>query len=791
MRAVSHIVYFMLVMIFLASCSSTKFISEGEYLLDKVEIASDNPDYKPSDLRPYLRQQPNFKLFGLVKWQLYVYNWSGRNEKNWLNRQFRRIGEAPVVLDTLLVEQSVAELDRFLLNKGYINAEVTSAIDTSRYKKATVSYHINSGEPYRIRDYTMELSDPRIDSLARIQPPRRSTFSAAFRAAPEGFTPLVREGNLFDRDVLDQERQRITTLLRRNGYYAFNRDYLGYLADSTFNRNVVDVKMQLNPYRKYNPDGSITETGHRQYYINNVSILTDYNALGENEAARFSPTDTVRSKDLTVIYGSGGRSIRPNVLRNATFLTPGQLYNERNIEQTYSSFSALRALRNVNIRFHEFEENDTLKLDATILTTPAKPQSFGFEVDGTNSNGDLGFATSLSYQHQNIFKGSELFSARIRGAYEALSGYKGEGFDNYWEFGGEASIRFPRFLFPFLDYDFKRNLRASTLVKVSYNTQTRPQYKRAILSGGINYTWQNRRNVLTRHTFKLLDLDYVFLPRRDDDFISKLPATMVKYNYENLFIMAMGYTYSFNNYSPRNRLRNTHSVRLSVESAGNLLYAASSLTNSKKEKEDDGTERYKLFGINYAQFLKGDIDLSRGIVLNNRNKLAFHLGFGIAFPYGNAEMVPFERRYFSGGANSVRGWSVRSLGPGSMMVADTTSYVNFAYQVGDIRLDLNAEYRTKLFWKLELAAYVDAGNIWTIKPYQDQPNGNFDFARFYKEIAFSYGLGLRFDFDFFLLRFDTGFKAYDPQQRGSRRWAISYPNFRDNFAWHFAVGYPF
>lgn len=788
MKGILRLMYSVAVVILLASCSSTKFISDGEYLLDKVEIKSDNPDYKNSDLRPYLRQQPNFKLFGLIKWQLYVYNWSGRNDNNWFNKQLRRIGEAPVVLDTILIEKSAEELDRFLYNKGYMNADVTSSIDTTRNKKATVTYHITSNEPYRIREYEMDLEDSRIDSIARLETPRRSALASAFLSTPQGFTPLVKEGDLFDRDLLDAERQRITNLLRRRGYYAFNRDYLAYLADSTFNQNIVDVTMNLRPYRLFHPDGSVTDTTHRQYYINNISILTDYNALAEDEAGRFTPTDSLTNGNISIIYGQRGRSIRPGVLRNASFLVPGQLYNERNVEQTYSAFTSLRALRNVNIRFDEFEENDTLKLNAIILTTPANSQGIGFDIEGTNSSGDFGFASSLNYQHRNIFKGSEVFSARIRGAYEALSGNKGNGLDNYWEFGGEMSVRFPRFLFPFLTNDFRRKLRASTELNVSYNTQTRPQYKRSIVSGGLSYIWQNRSNSQARHTFKLLDLDYVFLPDIDPAFKDSLPQTILLYNYSDQFIMSMGYTYSFNNSTPENRMGNTHSVRISLESAGNLLYAASSLLNSKK---DEKTGRYKLFGIDYAQFIKGDIDLSKGITLNNRNRLALHVGVGIAVPYGNAEMLPFERRYFAGGANSVRGWSVRELGPGSMTISDDTKDHNFALQVGDIRLDMNIEYRTKLFWKFELASYIDAGNIWTIRPYEEQPNGNFDFSRFYKEIAVSYGLGLRLDFDFFLIRFDTGFKAYNPQKRGKDRWAIAHPNFQNNFAWHFAVGYPF
>ena len=215
-----------------------------------------------------------------------------------------------------------------------------------------------------------------------------------------------------------------------------------------------------------------------------------------------------------------------------------------------------------------------------------------------------------------------------------------------------------------------------------------------------------------------------------------------------------------------------------------MLYGISKMTKAGR----NSAGMYELFGIPYAQFTKVDVDFSKSITIDPRNKVAYRIGVGVGYPYGNMSKLPFERSYFSGGANSVRGWSVRSLGPGSMEEQYAGS---FADQVGDIRLDLSIEYRTKLFWKFEAAAFVDAGNIWLFHEDEDHPQANFDFSRFYKEIAVSYGLGLRLDFDFFLLRFDMGMKAYNPQKRGSERWAIKNPNFGDNFAWHFAVGYPF
>lgn len=770
----------------LTGCSSTKYVPDNQYLLDKVVITSDDKDFKEADLRDYLHQRPNFKAFGLIKWQLYLYNWSGKNDKSWVNKQLRRMGEAPVVLDTMLVEQSADELERFLVNKGYIHADVTTRIDTLRHKKAVVTYMLHPNTPYRIRNYQTAISDPVIDSIAHIPPKKRNWLSNMFKPSNEDYVSLVKEGNPFDRDLLDLERSRVTKLVRREGYYAFNKDHLAYMADSAFNQNAVDLEMYLKPYRRLKEDGSVKEEAHRPYYINKVTVVADYDPLKSELENSMSLRDTMKAGDIYVVYANH-RFIRPSALARSVYLAPGKQYDESNVEQTYSSFARLRALKNINIRFREFEENDSLKLDCSILAAPTKLQGFGVELEGTHSAGDLGFASSVNYQHRNLFRRSETFSFKVRGAYEALGSSKSSIDGNYWEFGAETGLMFPRFVFPFVSESFKRRMKATTEFKIGYSFQTRPEYQRTILSGGWSYIWQDRLNTQSRHVFKLVDIDYVHLPKIDKAFADSLPESTRQYNFTDQFVLGIGYTYTFNNYVPQNKNRNTHSLRVSVEMAGNLLYGFSKVLGA--HKNDKGS--YSLFGIPYAQFTKVDVDFSKNIALDAKNRVAYRIGVGVGYPYGNMTKLPFERSYFSGGANSVRGWSVRSLGPGSMGLEYARS---FADQVGDIRLDMNLEYRTKLFWKFEMAAYVDAGNIWTFHDDASHPKANFDFSRFYKEIAFSYGLGLRADFNFFVLRFDTGMKAYDPQQRGGKKWAIKNPNFNSrtgNFAWHFAVGYPF
>ena len=272
-----------------------------------------------------------------------------------------------------------------------------------------------------------------------------------------------------------------------------------------------------------------------------------------------------------------------------------------------------------------------------------------------------------------------------------------------------------------------------------------------------------------------------------EDYLEKDENYILKYNYEDRFIVRTGYSYIYNSagraFMNNSSIGNSYTIRLNFESAGSLLYAVAKLGGMKKNASGE----YTLLNIPFAQYLKGDFDFAKNLVIDNRNSLAFHFGAGIAIPYGNATMLPFEKRYFSGGANSVRGWSVRDLGPGSFPGDN-----NFMNQSGDIKLDASIEYRTRLFWKFRGALFVDAGNIWTIRDYKDQPGGQFKFGKFYKQIAVAYGLGLRLDLDFFVLRFDGGMKAINPTyEKKKDRYPIIHPKFSRDFAFHFAVGYPF
>ena len=754
----------------LASCSATKFVPDGSYLLDEVKIHTDNKEIKPSDMRLYVRQNPNSKWFSTIKTQLYVYNWSGRDSTKWFNRFLRKIGDAPVIYNESDAIRSQEEIAKAVQNLGYMGASVKRTTKTKK-KKLKLFYEITSGKPYIVRTLKYDISDKKIAEYLR----NDSTQS------------MLREGMLFDVNVLDAERQRITDYLLCNGYYKFNKDYITYTADTARNTHQVDLTLHLLPYKTYVGD---TPKEHFQYKINKINFITDYDVLQSSALSSIEINDSLHYNGFPIYY-KDKLYLRPKVLVDNLRFASGDLYDERNVQKTYTYFGRLSALKYTNIRFFETQNGDSTQLNCYVMLTKSKHKSISFELEGTNSAGDLGAAASVSFQHRNLFRGSETFMVKFRGAYEAISGLQpGYKNHNYTEYGVETSINFPNFLFPFLTSDFKRRIKATTEFGLQYNYQLRPEFSRTIASASWSYKWIQKQKI--QHRIDLLDISYLYLPwissQFQEDYINKDKDNYIlKYNYENRLIVRMGYNYSYNSAGGtlvNNTITtNSYSIRAGLESAGNILYGISKMINMRKNKDGE----YAILGIPYAQYLKGDFDFAKNIIIDHRNSLAFHAGIGIAVPYGNAKVVPFEKRYFSGGANSVRGWSVRNLGPGSF-----AGDGNFMNQSGDIKLDASIEYRTRLFWKFRGAAFIDAGNIWTIREYENQPGGVFEFDKFYKQIAVAYGLGLRLDLDFFVLRFDGGMKAINPKyKKAKERYPIIHPRFSRDFAFHFAVGYPF
>lgn len=767
-RKVQLYLYITLVAL-LTSCSVNKFIPEEHYLLDEVHIISDTEEVQPSMFTSYIRQNPNAKWFNLVKVPMHIYCMSGKDSTNSFNSFLQKLGDAPVIYDAIVTQKSQREIEKAVRNMGYMRAKVELETEVKK-NRIKVNYRIKAGRPYIIQQIAYNIDDMTINDFIE-----KDTIHS-----------YLHTGMPFDVVALDNERNRITKLLQNNGYYKFHKDFIVYQADTVRNTFQVNLTMKLLPFQLKKED---VPTKHRQYTIRNVNFLTEDNLI--NQENNYTGYQSLQHKGLQIFY-QDKMYIRPNTLSNFNYIRPNKLYSEQDVQNTYTSMGRLRALKYTNIRFDEVLDNDSAQLDANVLLTKGKNQSLSFEIEGTNSAGDLGAAASMTFQHRNVFKGSETFTLKVRGAYEAITGLQ-EAYENddYKEYGIEASLNFPEFKFPFLSADFKRKIRATSEVGLSFNSQNRPEFTRTLASAKWGYRWVDRKS--SQHRFDLLDVNYIYVPWKSENFKNYLEnltdrnSILIK-SYEDQLIVRMGYTYTYNSANDKSRTstnRNSYSIRMNLEEAGNLLYLGSKAIHSAP-KEDKG---YVIANIPFAQYIKGDIDFARNWNIDERNSLVFHIGMGVAYPYGNSQVLPFEKRYFSGGPNSVRGWSVRSLGPGSYK--GTEGNMNYINHSGDIKLDVNLEYRTHLFWKFNGAAFIDAGNIWNIRDYEGQEEGTFRFNRFYKQLAVAYGLGLRFDLDYLIIRFDGGMKAVNPMKTGKDKYPFLRPKFSRDFAFHFAVGYPF
>ncbi|MDD3405525.1 MAG: outer membrane protein assembly factor [Sphingobacteriia bacterium] len=743
--------------LFAYSCSLTKYVPEDKQLLNKVYFKSDIPDLKTDQLTPFLQQAPNSYMFSIMRLELGLYNASGKDTTKWINRWLRKIGEAPIVYDSLLMQRTKDELERELHNKGYYDAEV-SVIEKEKKRKVQLTYVLKGNEPYVISRYGISLPDDSVMSIIE----QRDTAT------------ILKEGQLFDVSLMEQERESITSKLRDRGYYNFQKELLGFTADSANHK--VDVVLSLQD--RYLHSDSLQKIIFTQKTVGNIYIYNIADAA--NLLTLSSDTvvlDTTFYQGYCVISDNHKKRIRASVLVAKTFVQPHSLYKESQINKTYEGLNNLQAVKYVNVSFHEAGDG---VLDCYIVVSPEKDHSFSVNLEGTNSDGNLGVGVGVSYQNRNIFKGSETLKIGVNGSYEALR--KDGVLYNSAEIGGALGIVFPSLLIP-ASTNFKRQTLGTTEISMGYNFQRRPEYIRNIANIGFTYAWK-KHNV--RYTFNLLDFSLIYLPWMTDEFREKYlsPSSSVRYSYEDHFIAQIGFGVFYTNQRNTKSLANYYSIRGGVQTAGNLLYGLSNLFGQEKI---DGS--YEIFHIPYSQYVKCNFDFSYNQIFNNKVRLVWHTALGVGFPYGNATILPFEERFFSGGANSLRGWSVRSLGPGSYK--NTSGYIDYMNQSGDIKLDLNVEARFKLFWKLEGAAFIDAGNIWTIKEYAEQPNGQFQWNEFYKQIGCSYGIGLRLNFDFFIIRVDMGLKLYDPcYETREERWRSSF-NWKDDVAFHFAVGYPF
>ncbi len=736
------------------SCRTTKYVPEDKYLIDHVHINCDAKDVKRDDLDDYIRQLPNIRLLSLWRLNLGIYNLSGTRDtrfNNWL----RTIGSEPVIYNDSLAQISSNQLRMYMQSRGYYDAKVSYTMKPRRKpKRCNVEYTIESGELYRIKSIEYTIADENVEPLI----------------LQDTINTLLHVGDAFDANVHDAERARIAHNMQQQGYYHFDKNYVSFLADTLgLNHYVYDNLLlryddKINLYKK-----SVIDSVQ---YVISQSNTPPTSLNDSNLQVTYAPDPIFHKSPLP---------FRANLLQHQNFVRSNNIYNINDVEYTQQRFSSLPLFAANSIRFYDIDSITTADsvrhIGCTIRLTTAPQQQYGVDIEGTNSSGNLGGAIALRYRHLNIFKGAEVFNIKTR--LSTQNQFAADGKERFFtiEAGVEASLTIPKFLWPFATERFDRKHNPSTIYNLSYDYQRRPDFTRTVFASNYTYNWRSGRFV--RHQLTMIEFNIVDIPYISQNFLNYISQSYLQYSYQKHFILSLNYSYTLNQ-QVQKKNSNAWYFHFDIETAGNLLNA---LTKKKPTDEDGKT----IGGIRFSQYIRTNVEARYQIVDRLENRLVYRLFGGIGVPYGNSRALPFEKSFFVGGANSIRAWPVRGLGPGSRKSDPNLRYHN---QTADIRIEANAEYRFPIIGDFEGAAFIDAGNIWALKRSTNDQQAIFT-SKFYEQIALSSGVGLRLNFDYFVIRFDVGVKVHDPAADPGLKW-IGSQRFNSNYVgYNFAIGYPF
>jgi len=774
-----YLIPILFIVFVITSCNPTKYVPEGGTLLNENHIIINKEGIKKSDLLPYIKQQPNKRIFG-ARFHLGLYNLSNINKQKWPHKWLRDIGEEPVIFDPYATTKTKEQITSYVASKGYFDGQVMETIQTAN-RKSEVFYNVDLKPAYTIRNLHYEIADSNIKKLCYF----------------DSTSCIIERGKPYDVDVLQAERKRFERFVKDQGFYGFSSDYIYFRIDSTIGNRQVDIYYGVKKFSKVDAFNRISLVPHSIYRVRNIYIYTDYvpkEAL-EGGQTYLNSLDTTNYQGYYFVSKKGKPEVKFDLIIQALYLKPGSVYMATNSEQTQSHLLSLKVYRLVNIVYNELPgpsggEDSESGLDCNIQLILLSKQSFKVELEGTNSAGNLGGALNLVYQHKNLFHGAELFSMKLKAAYEGLRDTTNQ-LKSIQEYGVETSLKLPKFLLPFIKTEgFIKKFNPTTNLMAAYNYQAMPFYTRTIANATFGYNW--KAGSYQEHIVNPLQLNLIKIFSISDAFRTFLESSSYQANsYKDVLIFGGNYSYIFNNQKIK-KSRDYWFLRINAEASGNLLYLSENLVSGKKTA---GT--YNIYGLPFAQYVKSDIDIRYNYIFNDVSSIVYRGFFGIGIPYGNSTSIPFEKQYFGGGANGIRAWQVRSLGPGSYYPGFGKTFLNMT---GDIKLEANAEYRFKLFWILEGALFVDAGNIWAYNDDPGRPGSQFRINEFYKDVAVGTGTGFRFDFKFVIARVDLGMKLRDPLLTGDgSKWIFMRRpyNFTTNqdhmsdFTIVFGIGYPF
>jgi len=773
-----------LTLFFFTGCDVTKNISEKDYLLIKNKFNIHPRKITSEDLSGYLQQEPNTKFLGLFRPNIACYNSGSRGKdskfKKWLRT---KIGSAPVLLDTSLVRVSTKQMKLYLANKGYFYSRVEDSIIIKK-KKATVVYHVHLSQPYTIRQLTYSIPDTQLATYV---------FKDTSKC-------LIKRGNNYDSYLMDDERTRITNNLLTNGFFRFTNNYISYRIDSSLNCKKMDVTLEItNPVIPSLFDlTTVIESRHKRYFVNKIYITPDFDHI---------KTDTARYDTLVKSFGSPDRSsppstyyfltrdrmkIKARTISQSIFVTPGSCYNVLDVNQTYSQIASLQVFKFINIQFNETMDNIPPEaihkdlIDCKILLSRSPVHSFSVTTDGTNSGGALGIQAGLSYQNRNIFRGAQLLRVNfnISAQAQATSGSSGQSsaFFNTIELGANVVLTFPQFLIPIRPERLPKHFKPKTSITVGYNYQHQQDYDRHISNITFGYNWIQSDKIKHMLNPAEISLVKVFPDAYFDSVINAQQDQRLKNQYTSHMVAGLRYTFTFNN-QQINKVKDFIYLRSNFETGGNLIYGLSALF--KAPKNESG--QYTLFNLPYSQYIRPDADFRYYNMLGKSYQMVYRFYAGIGIPYGNSSVLPFEKAFYSGGANGMRGWRMYTLGPGTYHNDSVSGTFN---EIGDIQLEVNVEFRFSMYKFIKGALFLDAGNIWLLQNNPQQPGGVFKFNSFLSQVGIDFGIGIRLDFDFFIFRFDPAIPIRVPWYPANNRWYFNKMQLKD-IVWNFGIGYPF
>lgn len=750
----------------LSSCSPVKQLQPGEYLLNKNTVRSDKPELN-EQISSIIKQKPNRKILGLFRFHLGVYSIANTGKETRFKRWMKSaIGEEPIVLDTIKTHRTVTQLAQFMKNEGYFNAVVSDSIIYGIHKKAQVIYQIRSGEPYRVGSISYSINDPVVNQLVLSDADERK----------------IVQGQNFRTADFQEERDRITMMLRNTGYYEFNQSYISFEVDTNLRSQLANINISIAGTNEPSVSGDSCCAGlHKIYRVKNVFVQTDYDPLSKDAPDN---KKTIIYKDYQFYTTFTKPNIKYDALIPRIFIEKDALFKVENGDKSYQSLSQLSALRSVNIR-HE-TTMDSLQghwLNSYILLSPAVKQDYKFEIVGTNNGGNFGLGGNFTWRNKNIFRGAESMEFGIRTKMERIpelvEDVERPLFNNF-EIGPELTLRIPRMVWPLRKLNLRgRSSNPVSVFKIQYSYQDRPEYFRSLLVFSGGFEFQEKKFI--RHFVYPAEINYSNFNKTPefDDAIINIGGIRLKNYYNDVLTTGGRYTFSYNT-QQAGIIKNFVFLRATVEMAGNSIRLFNYLTHDK----DSRTATYEVFEIPYSQFILPELDLRYYQAFDEHNMLVYRFNAGVGFAYMNSDVMPYEKSFFAGGANDLRAYKVRTVGPGSF---STTEKIE---RIGDIKINFNLEMRSDIFRFLEGAAFIDAGNVWLRKTDNTQPGGRFLWENSIKELAVGAGLGLRLDFRFFIFRIDGGIPIRDPSFASGERWIISDYKIRDtNF--NFGIGYPF